>query len=192
MLVKASLSFRKLLCLLVRISLRQNRDKRKYVSTLDTVILQCYLLCLMSVGQSVLTSLIAAKNACQQPKSSYRVKDSFCWKFTIQCGARTSVSLWNVFIIPSVSKLCLLISLFTSCRKQFFQEAGEVVDIRFSTFEDGNFRGFGHVEFATAEAAKKVNILINIFWWLIQYIIYWFHGHEESSLLPPSLANQTY
>lgn len=93
MLVKASLSFRKLLCLLVRISLRQNWDKRKYVSTLDTVILQCYLLCLMSVGQSVLTSLIAAKNASQQPKSSYRVKDSFCWKFTIQCGARTSVSL---------------------------------------------------------------------------------------------------
>uniref|UniRef100_A0A0D9W9M5 RRM domain-containing protein n=1 Tax=Leersia perrieri TaxID=77586 RepID=A0A0D9W9M5_9ORYZ len=39
--------------------------------------------------------------------------------------------------------------------KQFFQEAGEIVDIRFSTFEDGSFRGFGHVEFATAEAAKK-------------------------------------
>ncbi len=45
-----------------------------------------------------------------------------------------------------------------------FIQAGEVVDIRFSTFEDGNFRGFEHVEFATAEAAKKVNILINIFW----------------------------
>ncbi|KAL5215766.1 hypothetical protein ABZP36_007167 [Zizania latifolia] len=39
--------------------------------------------------------------------------------------------------------------------KQFFQEAGEIVDIRFSTFDDGKFRGFAHVEFATAEAAKK-------------------------------------
>jgi nucleolin len=34
-----------------------------------------------------------------------------------------------------------------------------VVDIRLSTFEDGSFRGFGHVEFATAEAAQKVNHL---------------------------------
>lgn len=31
-----------------------------------------------------------------------------------------------------------------------------MVDVRFATSEDGRFRGFGHVEFATAEAAKKV------------------------------------
>jgi len=39
--------------------------------------------------------------------------------------------------------------------KQFFEEAGEVVDVRLSTFEDGSMRGYGHVEFATAEAAQK-------------------------------------
>nr|CAB3494467.1 unnamed protein product [Digitaria exilis] len=39
--------------------------------------------------------------------------------------------------------------------KQFFEEAGEVVDVRLSTFEDGSFKGYGHVEFATAEAAQK-------------------------------------
>jgi nucleolin len=39
--------------------------------------------------------------------------------------------------------------------KQFFEEAGEVVDVRLSTFEDGSMKGYGHVEFATAEAAQK-------------------------------------
>jgi len=39
--------------------------------------------------------------------------------------------------------------------KQFFEEAGEVVDVRLSTYEDGSMRGYGHVEFATAEAAQK-------------------------------------
>jgi RNA recognition motif-containing protein len=47
--------------------------------------------------------------------------------------------------------------------KQFFEEAGEVVDVRLSTFEDGSFKGYGHVEFATAEAAQKVNNQLTIF-----------------------------
>ncbi|KAL0723003.1 hypothetical protein Bca4012_037602 [Brassica carinata] len=40
--------------------------------------------------------------------------------------------------------------------ENFFKDAGEVVDVRFATNkEDGSFRGFGHVEFATAEQAQK-------------------------------------
>ena len=53
-----------------------------------------------------------------------------------------------------------LTSISTSCSKQFFEEAGEVVDVRLPTFEDGRMRGYGHVEFATAEAAQKVNNLL--------------------------------
>ncbi|KAI3453271.1 hypothetical protein Pfo_009934 [Paulownia fortunei] len=37
----------------------------------------------------------------------------------------------------------------------FFKAAGEVVDVRFATNSDNSFRGFGHVEFASAEAAEK-------------------------------------
>ncbi|KAM3212350.1 hypothetical protein ACQJBY_065432 [Aegilops geniculata] len=39
--------------------------------------------------------------------------------------------------------------------KQFFEEAGEVIDIRFATSDDGSFKGSTHVEFATTEAAEK-------------------------------------
>lgn len=42
------------------------------------------------------------------------------------------------------------------CSENFFKDAGEIVDVRFTTTEDGVFRGFGHVEFATSEAAQKV------------------------------------
>ncbi|XP_042419145.1 nucleolin 1-like isoform X2 [Zingiber officinale] len=38
---------------------------------------------------------------------------------------------------------------------EFFKEAGEVVEVRLSAAEDGTFKGFGHVEFATEEVAKK-------------------------------------
>lgn len=48
-------------------------------------------------------------------------------------------------------------------RENFFKGAGEVVDVRFSVNEEGRFKGFGHVEFATAEAAKKVNIRFWLF-----------------------------
>ncbi|KAI3713971.1 hypothetical protein L1987_72560 [Smallanthus sonchifolius] len=36
----------------------------------------------------------------------------------------------------------------------FFKDAGEVAEVRFS-MKDGRFAGYGHVEFATPEAAKK-------------------------------------
>lgn len=59
---------------------------------------------------------------------------------------------------PTFYNLLPLTSIFhVLYRKQFFEEAGEVVDVRLSTFEDGSFKGYGHVEFATAEAAQKVN-----------------------------------
>ncbi|XP_074273809.1 uncharacterized protein LOC141597297 isoform X2 [Silene latifolia] len=39
--------------------------------------------------------------------------------------------------------------------RDFFKDVGEVVDIRFASNAEGQFRGFGHVDFATAEAAQK-------------------------------------
>ncbi|KAB5564320.1 hypothetical protein DKX38_004374 [Salix brachista] len=40
-------------------------------------------------------------------------------------------------------------------RENFFKEAGEVADVRFALDADQRFKGFGHVEFTTAEAAQK-------------------------------------
>ncbi|CAI9096965.1 OLC1v1033239C3 [Oldenlandia corymbosa var. corymbosa] len=39
--------------------------------------------------------------------------------------------------------------------EDFFKNCGEVVDVRLATNQDGAFKGFGHVEFATAEAAQR-------------------------------------
>lgn len=55
--------------------------------------------------------------------------------------------IFYLFILP------LIYSFF---REEFFKGVGEIVDIRFSTDAEGNFKGFGHVEFATEEAAQKV------------------------------------
>lgn len=38
--------------------------------------------------------------------------------------------------------------------------AGEVVDVRMARADDGSFKGFGHVEFATEEAVQKVILLL--------------------------------
>jgi len=40
------------------------------------------------------------------------------------------------------------------CRVNFFKDAGEVVEVRFA-MRDDRFAGYGHVEFATVEAAQK-------------------------------------
>jgi hypothetical protein len=40
---------------------------------------------------------------------------------------------------------------------EFFQDAGEVVEVRLATKDDGSSKGFGHVDFATEEAAAKVS-----------------------------------
>lgn len=51
-------------------------------------------------------------------------------------------------------------------RENFFKEAGEVVDVRFSSYDDGTFKGYGHVEFASPEEAQKVT----------SYLLFWNHG----------------
>lgn len=48
------------------------------------------------------------------------------------------------------------------CREEFFKDVGDVVDVRFSSDSEGQFRGYGHVEFATAEEAKKVDLILLI------------------------------
>ncbi|KAM7463293.1 hypothetical protein LguiA_031414 [Lonicera macranthoides] len=39
--------------------------------------------------------------------------------------------------------------------EDFFKDIGEIVSMRFSVDREGAFKGFGHVEFATVEAAQK-------------------------------------
>uniref|UniRef100_A0A804MJE2 RRM domain-containing protein n=1 Tax=Zea mays TaxID=4577 RepID=A0A804MJE2_MAIZE len=39
--------------------------------------------------------------------------------------------------------------------KEFFEDVGEVVDVRFPTHDDGNRKGFCYVEFVSAEAAAE-------------------------------------
>ncbi|KAK1307912.1 Nucleolin 2 [Acorus calamus] len=39
--------------------------------------------------------------------------------------------------------------------EEFFKDCGEVVDVRLSFDHEGNFKGYGHVEFATEEVAAK-------------------------------------
>lgn len=41
--------------------------------------------------------------------------------------------------------------------ENFFKDAGEVVDVRLASDADGRFKGFGHVEFESAEAAQNVS-----------------------------------
>lgn len=45
----------------------------------------------------------------------------------------------------------------TFCRVNLLGNCGEIVNVRFGLDRDGRFRGFGHVEFATKEAAEKVS-----------------------------------
>ncbi|GAU43021.1 hypothetical protein TSUD_12760 [Trifolium subterraneum] len=45
--------------------------------------------------------------------------------------------------------------------EDIFKDCGEVVDVRFNIDSEGRFRGFGHVEFGTAEAAQKALELDN-------------------------------
>ncbi|KAI3936213.1 hypothetical protein MKW92_043565 [Papaver armeniacum] len=56
--------------------------------------------------------------------------------------------------IPYYTEICDVI--------KFFKLAGEVVDVRFSYNEDGEFSGSGHIEFATEEGAKKAERLNGI------------------------------
>jgi hypothetical protein len=63
-----------------------------------------------------------------------------------------------IFEPPAIIKsFCIIpIWLIFCCRENFFKEAGEVADVRFALDADQRFKGFGHVEFTTTEAAQKV------------------------------------
>jgi len=55
----------------------------------------------------------------------------------------------------------LLILLFVYS-KEFFKEASEVIDVRLAKNDEGGLKGFGHVEFVSAEAAQKVGLRYQI------------------------------
>ncbi|XP_028773842.1 nucleolin 2 [Neltuma alba] len=45
-------------------------------------------------------------------------------------------------------------SYFIRCHGKLFKDCGEIIDIRLATDREGRFKGFGHIEFATYEAAQ--------------------------------------
>lgn len=58
------------------------------------------------------------------------------------------------------------------CRRDFFGSAFQIVDVRMGTDQDGNKRGYGHVEFASVAEALKVifkrtgylkTVVVNVF-----------------------------
>ena len=54
--------------------------------------------------------------------------------------------------------LCLNLTTYvTGCASiEFFKDVGEVHEVRFAMNAEGEFRGFGHVEFTSEEAATEV------------------------------------
>ncbi|KAI3963494.1 hypothetical protein MKW98_022916 [Papaver atlanticum] len=51
----------------------------------------------------------------------------------------------------------LSLSITKSDVIKFFKQAGEIIDVRFSSLDNGKFSGHCHIEFATEEGAEKVN-----------------------------------
>lgn len=64
-------------------------------------------------------------------------------------------SCWWFLII-----LCTVFLISILSREFLFKNCGEIVDIRLHTDHNGRFKGHGHVEFATTEAAQKVSYII--------------------------------
>lgn len=54
---------------------------------------------------------------------------------------------------------CFIALILILFREKFFKNCGEIVDVRLHRDREGRFKGFGHVEFATAEAAQKVSLV---------------------------------
>ena len=63
---------------------------------------------------------------------------------------------------------CSIFLISKLFRENLFKECGEIVDVRLHTDAEGRFRGFGHVEFATAEAAQKVSCDLV---WFVQIVL---------------------
>lgn len=63
-------------------------------------------------------------------------------------------------------------------RENFFKEVGDIVDVRLASDPDGRSKGYGHVEFASPEAAQKVkSCAILCFWsrypWVLELRIFY-------------------
>lgn len=111
----------------------------------------------------------AAKNTCYP--SNWWLKDHIYGQPSILYWKGWHVSLmfqWDCWVDCGVH-IHHLINFIWTCRENFFQDVGEIVDVRFAVDFDGRAKGFGHVEFSTAEAAKKV--IIDLMIWILQ--TYW-------------------
>ena len=120
-------------------------------------------LILSSRLQSHWIFFFVAPNSCNSSSSIYRIKDALCWKLIFSNWTSWCVRLGSLVPLNWIEYFIFIWSMLY-CRNNFFKDAGEIVEIRFSTDAEGNFKGYGHVEFATAEAAQKVDFFICQFW----------------------------
>ena len=121
------------------------------------LILSCSLSCTCDVCFDIFYSLklLLATKVRQQGRRPFGWGTIPSILSMIKCkfpAADMFIIILSTFIIVNV-----LVSVY---RKQFFAQIGEVVDVRLATHEDGHPKGFGHVEFATAEDAQKVNVSV--------------------------------
>ena len=117
-----------------------------------------------------------ANNSCPSYPWWWRKQDGVCEEFGMECGWRICVSsLYRVigiefWILSAFANflrvLCFgawfwLIFIWTNIcfnlsSKAFFSSAGDVKEVRLAMDGEGQFRGFGHVEFNTEDGANKV------------------------------------
>lgn len=72
------------------------------------------------------------------------------------------------FVLVVISYIVYVFLISKLFREILFKECGEIVDVRLHTDDEGRFRGFGHVEFATQEAALKVSCHLV---WCVQIVL---------------------
>jgi len=99
-----------------------------------------------------------------QPKVQATWKEQKATSKTI-CARNLSYSveredMYVLFFVLVVISYFLCVFLISKWfREILFKECGEIVDIRLQRDREGRSRGFGHVQFATTEAAQKVGFV---------------------------------
>ncbi|KAI3840849.1 hypothetical protein MKW92_053530 [Papaver armeniacum] len=72
------------------------------------------------------------------------------------CYREIVVSRYGTRITGSKTLIAKHLNLFTKSDViEYFKWAGEIIDVRFSSLDDGNFSGYCHIEFENEEAAKR-------------------------------------
>lgn len=125
-----------------------------------TAILFCFLSCFYYQWYDVISLIICSLRPQLHPKKKLALQRHYLLGtchlvlsgLTCMCFFLKKLSCLQISVIYKYNLSCFKLS-----REGFFKDAGEVVDVRFATDDTGKFKGFGHVEFATAEAAQNVS-----------------------------------